>query len=609
MKRFCCLLTVAVCCVISADMWAEDMPIGYYDVIQGKCDSVLKTALHELIRGGDRYAYGAATYHTTNGIAKADSISPIGEIIYHKGDTLWRKGDFKAHGTWSGFLTCDRQSDGSIWDMYSNTKRYFPIAGGSAAGMDIEHCLPKSWWGWTSKSTEKTDPIGYCAYCDLYHLNPADRAANNNKSNYPPGMLVDSAKVNNGVFFMGRDKTWNDYSFTVEDEYKGDFARAYFYIVTAYQDLQWASDYSKYVTNTSYLTLTPYLTKILLDWHRTDPVSEKEIDRLDAISSIQHNRNPYIEYPELVEYIWGDKQGEAVDLHALVRTTSDQYVVPYDTVNPLAYTATNISAKGFTAHWKDQGRESYLLEVFTRTEQGKNDTLISMPGFNSTIVKNSKGHIQWLSEDGKTDAKFGNMDGTYATCSSTTTAKRQIRFSNFGNAPAGTRLTVKCAVFKGDQTADLLVRGDNDSVLYIQPLVLDDAYYTFHIPEGTQQVSLIQKEIGKKNNYHRISFQQAFLFSGDYTVKEEPLEGYPLSVDGTSHHVTHSLPVGRTIYYRVTPAGLRTSNTIATMVPVVTHTDAADALRQGDAPQKVIINGELYIIRQGKTYDIMGRQR
>lgn len=593
------LLGVALCCAITVGGQAEDMPDGYYDAIQGQRDSVLKTTLHQLIRGGERYAYGPATYHSTTRIAQADSVLPSGEIVYHKGDTLWRAGDFKARGTWSGFLTCDKQSDGSIWDMYSATKRYFPIAGGSAAGLDIEHCFPKSWWGGADND----------AYKDLYHLNPADRAANNNKSNYPPGILADSAKVNNGCFFMGRDTTWSGLAFTVADEYKGDFARAYFYIVTAYQDFAWVSDYSKYVNNTSYLTLTPYLTQILLDWHRTDPVSEKEIDRLDAISSIQHNRNPYIEYPELVEYIWGNKRGETVDLQTLVRTTSDRYAVPYDTVNPLAYTATDISAKGFTVHWKDQGRESYMLEVFTRAESGKNDTLVSMPGFNSAIVRNSGGLIQWLSEDGNSDAKFTNMDGTHAICSSTTSAKRQIRFANFGKAPANTRLTVKCAVYKSDQTADLLVRGDNDSLLYTQPLVLDDAYYTFDIPAGTQRVSLIQKEIGKAKDYHRISFQQAFLYSGDYAVTEEPLEGYPLSVDGTSHHVTHGLPAGRTVYYRVTPAGLRTSNTIATVVPVETRADASDALRQSDAPQKVIIHGELYIIRQGKTYDLMGRQR
>ena len=61
-------------------VWAETMPDGYYDAIQGQRDSVLKTTLHLLIRGGERYAYGPATYHTTNNTAKKDSVSPSGEI-------------------------------------------------------------------------------------------------------------------------------------------------------------------------------------------------------------------------------------------------------------------------------------------------------------------------------------------------------------------------------------------------------------------------------------------------------------------------------------------------------------------------------------------------
>ena len=101
------------------------------------------------------------------------------------------------------------------------------------------------------------------------------------------------------------------------EEYRGDFARAYFYIVTAYENLDWSSSYSQYVSNASYLMLSETLQQVLLDWHRADPVSDKEICRADQISTIQGNRNPFIDYPELVEYIWGNKKGQTVDLSAL----------------------------------------------------------------------------------------------------------------------------------------------------------------------------------------------------------------------------------------------------------------------------------------------------
>ena len=560
---------------------AEEMPNGYYASINGKKDAELKTALFEIIKGGERYVYGPTTYHTTNKV--------------QNGDTIWKVGDLKAYGTWHGFQSSDQLSDGTIWDMYSTTKRYFPIKGGSAAGMDIEHSLPKSWWG-----GDEND-----AYTDLYHLNPADRVANNNKSNYPPGILSDSNKVNNGVFFMGKDKEWNEYAFSVIDEYKGDFARAYFYISTAYHDMKWDASYSKYVTS-DYLTFTPYLVQVLLQWHRIDPVSEKEINRLDAISSIQHNRNPFIEYPELVEYIWGNKQGENVNLAKLVRTTSDDYDIPTDTINPMAYPASDISPKSFTAHWKDQERSSYCLDVFTYQESGHNDTLISMPGFKNDLIKGHK-QIHWLLEEDGTDAPYTLMDGSYAICSSTTTKKRLIRFDNFGSAPANTYLTVKCCVYKGDQTADLIIRGNNDEELYVQPLVLDEQFYTFAIPEGTTTISLIQKEIGTKaKGYHRISFQQAYLYHGDYLCTEVHINGSPFTVTNNSYSVTHEIPTDTPIYYRVTPKGIRPSNTIKVSHTVSSDLNNATAMH---STRKFIHQGRLYIEREGNTYDVTGQKQ
>ena len=555
---------------------AEQLPMGYYDAIQGKQDSTLKATLHKIIKGGERLSYGTNVYHSG-----------------YTDPTL--EGQLKAYGTWYGFQLADQLSNGCVWDMYSSTRRYFPMQDGSAAGMNIEHCLPKSWWGGTENN----------AYKDLYHLNPADQVANNNKSNYPPGILNDSNKVNNGVFFMGKDQEWDEYAFCVIDEYKGDFARAYFYISTAYHDMNWDTSYSRYVTKNSYLTFTPYLIQVLLQWHRIDPVSEKEINRLDAISSIQHNRNPFIEYPELVEYIWGDKKGESVNLSQLIRTTSEEYDIPTDTINPIAYPATNITHNSFVANWKDQNRESYKLEVFTIVETGHNDTLISMPGFNSTIVAESDSKIQWLKEDGSV-AQYRQMDGTHATCLSSTSEKRQIRFTNFGKTSQNTFLKVRCSVFKGDKSADLVVRGNNDQVLYTQPLTINEEYYTFAIPEGTTTISLIQKEIGKSKAYKRISVQQAYLYHGDYQCQEVYINGSPFTVTNNNYQVTHNIPSDTPIYYRVTPHGLRTSNTITTC-----YTAASDLNNTSiqNTIRKFIHQGRLYIQRQETIYDSTGKKQ
>jgi len=47
----------------------------------------------------------------------------------------------------------------------------------------------------------------------------------------------------------------------------------------------------------------------LLDWHRNDPPDDFEMNRNNIIYEWQHNRNPFIDQPELIEYIWGNQVG------------------------------------------------------------------------------------------------------------------------------------------------------------------------------------------------------------------------------------------------------------------------------------------------------------
>ena len=290
MKRLYLLLTVFI--YVSA-LLAEDIPYGYYDAIDGTQDSVLKSTLSLIVRGGERYEYGTNQYHNTSNPPE------------------WQKGDLKAYGTWQALPFTDHKpgTTGGVWDMYSNCVRYYPHKlGDSGCSLNIEHCLPKSWWGGTVNE----------AYKDLYNLNPSDQRANSQKSNYAPGHVKKGDKFNNGSFKMDAAKS-SGYGYICwepAEEYRGDFARTYFYMVTAYEYLDW-TDYPQYVSHGSYLMFSDSIQKVLLDWHRADPVSDKELCRMDMISTIQGNRNPYIDYPELVEYIWGNKKGETVDLGTL----------------------------------------------------------------------------------------------------------------------------------------------------------------------------------------------------------------------------------------------------------------------------------------------------
>ena len=237
----------------------------YYKSVDGtKGGATLKTALYNLIKNHKKISYGS--------------------------------GEDK---TWGAFYTTDAVVENGqrrVLDMYSNEKRYFGSKGSAVSGMNIEHSVAKSWWGGTQNN----------AYCDIHHLNPSDQNANSHKSNYPLGELT-SVSWDNGVTFVGKANIDGSSMNAYEpcDEYKGDFARVFMYMFTCYQDLTWEYTWMNYEKST-YPTLKPWAVELLLKWHKQDPVSEKEVNRNNAVYAVQGNRNPYVDFPQLADYVWGD---------------------------------------------------------------------------------------------------------------------------------------------------------------------------------------------------------------------------------------------------------------------------------------------------------------
>jgi len=75
--------------------------------------------------------------------------------------------------------------------------------------------------------------------------------------------------------------------------------------------------------NNTYPTLKPYAVDLLIKWHRDDPVSEKEINRNNEVYRVQGNRNPFVDFPELAEHIWGN-------LKNTVWRDTDKFYIIYD---------------------------------------------------------------------------------------------------------------------------------------------------------------------------------------------------------------------------------------------------------------------------------------
>ena len=245
------------------------IPNNYYNSALGKNDQELMSSLHKIVRG--HYM-----------------------IYYSK---LWEK-----------FKTTDCNGN-IIIDRYSNSQfTYSENQCGQYSGIgqcyNREHSVPNSWWGAAQDTM----------YSDLYHMYPVDGWVNAERGNYPFGDCANGSPRGTGKLGTCTHSGYSGTVFEVADEYKGDFARTYFYMVVRYMDRvgSWTQDKGSVVfTNNSYKHLTPWAISQLLEWHRNDPVSTLESNRNEAVYGIQHNRNPFIDHPELAEYLWGNMTGNA----------------------------------------------------------------------------------------------------------------------------------------------------------------------------------------------------------------------------------------------------------------------------------------------------------
>lgn len=228
------------------------------------------------------------------------------------------------------YVASDSRPDGSLWDMYSTCswQHGSKKCGNYSKVCDCynrEHSVPQSWFNEGSPMKS-----------DAFHVYPTDGKVNNQRSNYMFGECSGGVSLNSDALGRLGSSTFTEVSysgkvFEPDDEYKGDFARTYFYMATRYASKcsSWGNHFGS--ANSG---LTNYSVALFLKWHREDPVSEKELIRNEAIYGNptynstgykQGNRNPFIDYPCLAEYIWGEHKGEVVDFSKLISAYSTEY--------------------------------------------------------------------------------------------------------------------------------------------------------------------------------------------------------------------------------------------------------------------------------------------
>lgn len=305
-------------------------------------------------------------------------ISNDRHLNYGDIDSFYNKTDLKqAEFPFTGSIIVDRYCSEIPTALDSCNFRYndrtsgarsFCFTGGTAAAYCLcyakEHVFPSSWFNDT-----------VLMRTDMHFVWPADSKTNNDKSNFPLGFVRPTAistsyngtkigrsdAAKNFGYIGAKDtlvainnSTFNKV-FEPIDSFKGDFARAYLYVATRYGDRisNWKNLDAigkMVISNTSYTGLEPWILQLCVKWHKLDPPSAFEIKRNDSVFAIQGNRNPYIDYPEWVEKVFG-VNGSGTCVATTIKTTKtvDFAVYPNPTSGQLNIQFANLNSNNKNA--------------------------------------------------------------------------------------------------------------------------------------------------------------------------------------------------------------------------------------------------------------------
>ena len=248
------------------DQVSAAIPSGYYDTIDGLSGNKLNTAIQSII--SDPKVVRAQSFADVIDILKKADQSPL--------------------------------NSNQVWLVYSEQQRPkldFQTSGGSNVGLwNREHTYPRSRGGFDDiEADEVADGIDDFfltnidslrhANSDAHGIRAADGPENSSRGNQDYGEY-DGPDGNQG--------SW-----------QGDVARGIFFLALRYNGLEVVQGNPPNSTVGGLGDLD-----ILLDWHRNDPPDDYEMNRNNVVFTWQFNRNPFIDFPDLVEFVYGDRVGE-----------------------------------------------------------------------------------------------------------------------------------------------------------------------------------------------------------------------------------------------------------------------------------------------------------
>ncbi len=239
-------------------------PIGYYSSIEGLAGAALKQGLQNII--ADPNVVHAHNYGDIETILKKADQNPL--------------------------------NSNQVWLMYveqARSKLDLQETGINTGKWNREHIYPQSRGGYTDGTSSIPDGINVwlptsaddimTGHGDAHHIRAEDGPENSIRNNKDYGEYLGPT---------GTQGSW-----------RGDVARSVFYMAVRYNAL---SVVNGNPANTTVGQLGDLA--LLLQWNATDSSDDFEMNRNNYIYTWQVNRNPFIDYPNLADYIWGTHAGE-----------------------------------------------------------------------------------------------------------------------------------------------------------------------------------------------------------------------------------------------------------------------------------------------------------
>ncbi|HMR15659.1 MAG TPA: endonuclease [Mariniflexile sp.] len=243
---------------------ASTQPTGYYNSLDGKSGSVLRQAMQDII--------------AEEGVVRAQTYTDIIDILKEADQ--------------------NPANSNQVWLVYKEIGRAkldYQTTSNSLGKWNREHTFPRSRGGFNSINL---DDIADGK--NLFWNTTADSLRHGNSDAHALRAADGPENSSRGNQFYGQ---YNGPSGTL-GTFKGDVARSVFYMAVRYNGLEIVNGYPEGITGQFGDLAT------LLEWHRNDPPDDFEMNRNNVVYTWQFNRNPFIDHPDLVEYLWGNSVGQ-----------------------------------------------------------------------------------------------------------------------------------------------------------------------------------------------------------------------------------------------------------------------------------------------------------